>query len=70
MHAPLMFSTAITPGTYYLVLAADVDAVIAESNENNNEGAFTVQIVASQPLTVQDSASALDSDRPGPGPCG
>ncbi|WP_434300547.1 hypothetical protein [Corallococcus exiguus] len=62
----LTFSPAIAPGTYYLVLVADVDSVIAESNENNNQGAFTLQVVASQPLTVQGSASALDSDLPGP----
>ncbi|WP_223645047.1 CARDB domain-containing protein [Corallococcus sp. EGB] len=62
----ITFSTAIEPGTYYLVLVADVDGVIAESNENNNQGAFTLQVVASQPLTVRDSASALESDLPGP----
>ncbi|NNB94375.1 hypothetical protein HI113_10715 [Corallococcus exiguus] len=62
----ITFSTAIAPGTYYLVLAADVNSAISESNENNNTGAFAFQIVASQPLTVQDSASALDSDLPGP----
>ncbi|NNC17531.1 hypothetical protein HRD49_14525 [Corallococcus exiguus] len=62
----ITFSTAIAPGTYYLVLVADLDDDIAESNEANNQGAFTVQVVASQPLTVQDSASALDSNLPGP----
>nr|WP_255652235.1 CARDB domain-containing protein [Corallococcus sp. AS-1-12] len=62
----ITFSSAIAPGTYYLVLVADVDAVISESNENNNQGAFTLQVVASPPLTVQDSASVLDSDLPGP----
>ncbi|RKH14787.1 hypothetical protein D7V97_02065 [Corallococcus sp. CA053C] len=62
----ITFSSAIAPGSYYLVLAADVDAVIAESNENNNTGAFSLQVVASQLLAVQGSASALDSDLPGP----
>ncbi|AFE04790.1 hypothetical protein COCOR_02739 [Corallococcus coralloides DSM 2259] len=62
----ITFSTAIAPGTYYLVLVADVDGDVAETNESNNQGAFTLTVVASQPLTVQDSASALDSDLPGP----
>ncbi|RKG57475.1 hypothetical protein D7X30_18340 [Corallococcus sp. AB011P] len=43
-----------------------MDDDVAETNENNNQGAFTLTVVASQPLTVQDSASALDSDLPGP----
>lgn len=34
------------PGSYRIVLVADVDGVIAESNESNNQGAFTLNVVA------------------------
>jgi hypothetical protein len=41
---PITFSPAIALGTYRIVLVADVDGVIAESNENNNQGSFTLEI--------------------------
>jgi hypothetical protein len=40
----ITFSPSIVPGTYRIVLISDVDGVIAESNENNNSGAFTLNI--------------------------
>ncbi|RKH32833.1 hypothetical protein D7Y13_37655 [Corallococcus praedator] len=43
----ITFSSAIAPGTYHLVLVADVDGVIAESNENNNAGDFTLEVTPS-----------------------
>jgi hypothetical protein len=44
---PITFSTSIAPGNYHIVLIADVDAVVAESNENNNVGVFALTIAAS-----------------------
>jgi hypothetical protein len=50
----ITFSPYIPTGTYHIVLLADVDGVIAESNENNNAGAF--------PLNVSWSALAAAND--------
>jgi hypothetical protein len=41
---PIAFSPFIPTGTYHIVLVADMDDVIAESNENNNSGAFMLSI--------------------------
>lgn len=46
---PITFSPYIATGTYHIVLIADVDNVIAESNENNNTGDFTLSISTSAP---------------------
>jgi len=40
----ITFSPSIAPGTYYIVLFADDDGWIAESNENNNVGSFRLDI--------------------------
>ncbi|MBN8232168.1 hypothetical protein JYK02_32095 [Corallococcus macrosporus] len=41
----ITFSPSIPPGPYSLVLIADVNEGIAESNEDNNGGAFALDIV-------------------------
>ena len=41
---PITFSPFIATGTYHIVLVADVDGVIAESNESNNSGDFALNI--------------------------
>lgn len=42
----ITFSPTIPTGNYNIVVIADVDGVIAESNENNNAGAFAFSVTA------------------------
>lgn len=42
--SPITFSTATPPGNYAILLVADFDNVVAESNENNNGGAFALTV--------------------------
>ncbi|WP_143177495.1 hypothetical protein [Cystobacter ferrugineus] len=58
----ITFSSAIAPGLYHVVLVADVDGVITESNENNNVGAFTLNITAPALKTVDSKPGALEPD--------
>jgi hypothetical protein len=62
---PLTFSTAIAPGAYNLVLLADVDGVVAESDENNNAGAFALDVVPSA-FAARGSQADLVTDLPTP----
>ncbi|MCP3164373.1 hypothetical protein [Myxococcus qinghaiensis] len=59
---PLTFSPAIATGSYNLVLLADVDGVIPESNENNNAGAFSLEIVPAPIAALGDDATSLTTD--------
>ncbi|MFP2905839.1 hypothetical protein ACLESD_12430 [Pyxidicoccus sp. 3LFB2] len=59
---PLTFSSSIAPGAYNLVLISDVDGVIVESNENNNAGAFALDIVPSAFAAAGSKASPLTTD--------
>ncbi|MDY7227508.1 hypothetical protein [Hyalangium rubrum] len=47
---PITFSPSIATGTYGIVLIADEDGVVAESNESNNVGAFDLNVTS--PLTA------------------
>ncbi|MCB2376162.1 T9SS type A sorting domain-containing protein [Hymenobacter sp. BT635] len=50
--------TNVTPGTYYLLYAADPAALVTESNETNNTTTLTVTIVAAQAdLSVSQMAA-------------
>ncbi|MBZ4413511.1 hypothetical protein K8640_35340 [Myxococcus sp. XM-1-1-1] len=40
----ISFSPAIAPGSYRVVLLADVDNTVAEGNEDNNGGFFTLDV--------------------------
>ncbi|MFP2928381.1 hypothetical protein ACLESO_24945 [Pyxidicoccus sp. 3LG] len=59
---PITFSPAIATGSYNIVLLADVDGVISESNENNNAGAFALEIVPAPVAALGDDASPLAAD--------
>ena len=59
---PITFSSSITPGSYYIVLLADVDGVIAESNENNNIGVFALEITASALAAASRDTGDLELD--------
>ncbi len=61
----ITFSPTIPPGSYNIVLIADVDGVIAESNENNNAGSFALSVVPAATSTVSKIDSELDSNVPG-----
>ncbi|NMO17904.1 hypothetical protein HPC49_16090 [Pyxidicoccus fallax] len=63
---PITFSPTIAPGAYNIVLLADVDGVIAESNENNNAGAFALDIVPSALAAARGEAGPLTLDVPVP----
>lgn len=54
---PITFSPYIPPGAYRILLVADLDGVIAESNESNNAGYFD--------LTVVSGAARAGTPRPG-----
>lgn len=43
---PITFSSSIAPGRYYIVLFADDYGMVVESDEENNVGVFTLDIVA------------------------
>lgn len=54
----ITFSPYITPGGYHIVLFADDDGVVAESNENNNVGSFALDIAESSAPRASDSAAS------------
>lgn len=59
----ITFSSALAPGRYYIVLFADDYGVVAESNENNNVGSFTLDIVAPSALAASgDGTAGLEPD--------
>lgn len=43
---PITFAPTIPLGSYNILLVADLDNVVAESNENNNGGSFPLTVVA------------------------
>ncbi|WP_163867351.1 CARDB domain-containing protein [Myxococcus eversor] len=59
---PLTFSPAIATGSYTIILLADVDGVVPESNENNNAGAFSLEIVPAPLSTLADDTTPLTTD--------
>lgn len=58
----IAFSPTIPTGNYNLVLIADVNGVIAESNENNNVGSFALSVIPAALSASDKSISDLDSD--------
>jgi hypothetical protein len=56
----ITFSSSIPTGSYNVVLIADVDGVVTESNESNNAGAFALTIA--QSLVRGSEPAGLDSD--------
>jgi hypothetical protein len=62
----ITFSPYIAPGSYNLVLIADVDEFIAESNEDNNGGAFALNIVPYALTAFDRHESPLTPDVPVP----
>lgn len=59
---PITFSSAIVPDFYHIVLLADVDSVIAESDENNNAGAFELDIVPAALADASGEDGKLDAE--------
>jgi hypothetical protein len=60
---PITFSPSIPIGTYHIVLIADVDEVIYESDEDNNVGDFTLYITLNALAAADDrDAGELDLD--------
>jgi len=55
----ITFSSAIAPGTYQIYLIADADGVVAESNESNNNGYFTLTVSSSARATISRDASRM-----------
>jgi hypothetical protein len=60
----ITFSPYIPPGPYNIVLIADVDGYVAESNEDNNGGAFALNIVPSTWAAFGGNESPLTPDVP------
>jgi hypothetical protein len=54
---PITFSPYISPGSYRILIVADVDSIVAESHESNNAGYFD--------LTVVSAAAPARSQPPG-----
>lgn len=59
---PISFSPYIAPAVYHIVLVADVDGVIAESDESNNVGDFTLNITSSALAATRSAAGHLELD--------
>lgn len=58
----ITFSPYIPSGNYYIVLIADVDGVVPESNENNNVGAIPLTITSGARSSLGQDAASLKSD--------
>jgi hypothetical protein len=65
---PVTFSSTIPLGTYNILMVADLDRVVNESNEANNTGAFglsvtrtTVSAVATAPALARVAGSSADA---------
>lgn len=54
----ITFSSSIPTGSYNIVLFADDEWVVAESNENNNAGAFALEVVAPSARRASDGAAS------------
>jgi hypothetical protein len=63
----LGFPTTIPPGNYTIVLIADVNGAVAETNESNNSGAFALTINPSltASATADDGELSTDIKLPG-----
>jgi len=57
--SPITFSTATPPGNYNILLIADFDGAVAESNENNNGGAFALTVTAAATAGRRGTAGEL-----------
>lgn len=60
---PITLSSTIPPGNYNILLIADVDGIVSESNENNNAGSF-VLTVAPPALAAASSAAVASALEP------
>jgi hypothetical protein len=63
----ISFGTGVPPGNYRIVLAADFNEVIAESNENNNLGAFSLVVARGLGGDADAVAGAPEEDELEPG---
>ncbi|NTX67082.1 hypothetical protein HUA74_41185 [Myxococcus sp. CA051A] len=61
----ITFSPTIAPGSYRVVVLADVDGVVAESDENNNGGFFELEVTAAA-LASDAAARPLEPAPPVP----
>ncbi|WP_224364261.1 CARDB domain-containing protein [Hyalangium versicolor] len=62
---PITFSSSITPGNYTILLIADEDGVVAESNESNNGGAFNLTVTTPlAPLRGEVGEEKLNTELP------
>ena len=59
---PITFSPSIPLGSYQILLVADVDGIVAESNENNNGGSFPLTVVQVFAATNRRSDAQLQPD--------
>jgi hypothetical protein len=58
----ITFSPDIPPGAYTIVLIADVDGFVTESNENNNAGAFSLTVAPPTTTAARGGDAALRTD--------
>lgn len=65
---PISFSSAIPTGNYNIILIADVDGIITESNESNNAGALAFSVVAPLTSSAAPQTGALRTEAPLPQP--
>jgi hypothetical protein len=56
---PITFSPTIPLGNYNILLIADVDGIVAESDENNNGGAFALTVRSAALSSVAKTAEQL-----------
>jgi len=60
---PITFSSAIPPGNYNILLIADIDGIVGESNENNNAGSFALTVAPPAVAAASTAtASALEPE--------
>ncbi|WP_205507750.1 hypothetical protein [Myxococcus vastator] len=62
---PITFSSAMPLGSYRIVLVADANGVVTESNENNNVGYFELQVTSGL-LAQDDPGQAQELSEPLP----
>jgi hypothetical protein len=56
---PITFSPTIPVGNYNILLIADLDGVVAESNENNNAGSFALTVTGAALTSGAKTAAPL-----------
>jgi len=59
---PIAFSSSIPPGNYNLLLIADVDGLVPESNESNNAGSFALTVIPAALTSTSGGAEKLEPD--------